>query len=82
MLACWLIAVILVRHASAATAQIMPVSQERSLTVHADLELLYGSEVIPAELVASVPALSPGGLALLVLTLAASAAPFTRRRRG
>jgi len=33
----WLIALILVLHAPSAAAQIVPVSQERSLTVHADL---------------------------------------------
>jgi len=41
----WLIALILVLHASSAAAQIAPVSQERSLSVHADLQMLYGSEV-------------------------------------
>jgi len=37
VLARWLIALILVLHAASAAAQIVPVSQERSLTVHADL---------------------------------------------
>ncbi len=44
MLARWLIALILVMHASSAAAQMVPVSQERSLTVHADLEVFFGGQ--------------------------------------
>jgi hypothetical protein len=41
----WLIAVILVLHASSVAAQIVPISQERFLTVHADLQVLLDFEV-------------------------------------